>query len=303
MPSIIVSHASPHELLPALRILVGSLSGSEQELRAERCRDAFAAGEYDPDGLFVTRDSTGRVNGTALMQVMPGALGVAWPSRGENAEAVDAVTRAACEWLQEAGVKVCQAFVSNEECDDMAPLERNGFEHVTQLVFLQRDVDLAAGWSNSPRVSAQCYPWAGALTLEHSDMLLATHEATLDCPELNNGRTATEVLAGFCPGNAANCPWWHTINEGGTATGVLLFDKGPQPFVLELSYLGIIPRARGRGLGSTALAFANEIAANAGYQFVSVSVDARNEPALRLYQKHGFVETERREVFLAQWTG
>ena len=302
MPSITVSRAAPHELWPAVRILIGSRIGTARELLAERCRDAFAAGDYDTEGLFVTRDSNGRITGTALMQTLPGALGVAWPPRGENAEAVDAVTRESCKWLRQSGVKVCQAFASDEERRDMAALERNGFACVTELVFLQRDVDLVAGWSDLPRVPARCQPWSGALTVEQSEMLLATHEATLDCPELNAARTAEEILAGFCPGQAANCPWWHTIDEGGMAIGVLLFDKGPYPFVLELSYLGLIPSARGRGLGSAALAFVNEIAGNAGYQFVSVSVDARNEPALKLYHKHGFVETERKEVYLARWT-
>jgi ribosomal protein S18 acetylase RimI-like enzyme len=54
-------------------------------------------------------------------------------------------------------------------------------------------------------------------------------------------------------------------------------------------------------LGATALAFANEIAARYGYRTVSISVDARNEPALRLYRRHRFEETGRQEVFLARW--
>jgi mycothiol synthase len=300
MSSITVFRPAPHELMSALRIFVGSQTGSDQELRAERCRDALAAGDYDPDGLFATRNAAGRVNGAMLVQVMPGALGVAWPPRGENEQIEDALTQSACDWLQKSGVKVCQAFASSEERPDMAPLERNGFDRVTQLVFMRRDVDIVAGWGDSPGVPVRCCPWSGVLTVEQAGVLLATHEATLDCPELNGVRTPKEVLDGFSPGSP-NCPWWHTIDEGAEPIGVLLFDKGPEPSVLELSYLGLIPSVRGRGLGRTALAFANRIAASSGYQFVSVSVDARNEPALRLYRRHGFVETDRREVYLAQW--
>jgi ribosomal protein S18 acetylase RimI-like enzyme len=251
--------------------------------------------------LFVSRDAAGRVTGTALVQVMPGALGIAWPSKGEHPESEDLATRAACDWLRRRGVKICQAFATGEESCGMASLLRNGFQGVTQLVFLQRDVDLAAGWGDSPRAAARCFPLSGRLTPELNAVLLATHEGTLDCPELNTGRTPEEVLAGFSPGRARNCPWWHTVEAGGLPVGALLFDQGPQPFVLELSYLGLVPAARGRNLGNAALAFANQIAANAGYQFVSVSVDARNEPALKLYRRHGFVETEVREVYLAQF--
>lgn len=300
MSSITVSRAAPHELMSALRVLLGSRDDSEQEQRAERCRDALTLGDYDPDGLFVTRNTAGRVSGAILVQAMPGALAVAWPPRGENKQVEDALTQAACNWLQHSGVKVCQTFASQEELPNMAPLERNGFRRVTQLVFMRRDVNLATSWGDVPQASVRCCPWSGVLTVAEVDVLFATHEATLDCPELNGGRTPEEIVHGFAPGNPTNCSWWYSIDESSKPIGVLLFDKGSEPTVLELSYLGLIPSARGRGLGGVALALANRIAANSGYQTVSISVDARNEPALRLYRRHGFVETNRQEVLLAQ---
>src|SRR5580704_13980991 len=104
MSSITVSRPAAHELMAALRVLVGSRSGSDQELRAERCRDFLTVGGYNPEGLFITRNAAGRVNGAAMMQAIPGALGVAWASRGENSEIEDALTRIACGWLRNADV-------------------------------------------------------------------------------------------------------------------------------------------------------------------------------------------------------
>jgi mycothiol synthase len=303
MSSIPVFRPAPHELMSALRVLVGSHAGCDREFQAQRCWDAFAAGDYDPKGLFIARNPDGQVSGAALVQKMSGALGVAWAPRAENSLIEDALMRTARDWLNESGVKVCEAFADSEDCPEMAPLERNGFDRITQLVYLQRDVDIEIGWSNLPPVPSRCCPWSGVLTQEQTEVLLATHEESLDCPELNEGRTEEEVLAGDAPCTPANCSWLHIIDEGGQPIGVLLFDIGPKPTVLELSYLGLIPSARGRGLGRTALAFVNRIAANAGYQSVIVSVDARNEPALRLYRQHGFEETNRREVFLAMLAG
>jgi mycothiol synthase len=34
-------------------------------------------------------------------------------------------------------------------------------------------------------------------------------------------------------------------------------------------------------------------------RLLTVSVDARNEPAMKLYARHGFTEYDRREVWLA----
>src|SRR5947207_2316871 len=113
-----VSLAAAHELLPACRLLFND--------GAERCRELLRT-EPDATGLFVARDSDGKLHAAALVQTIPGALGVAWPPRGDSRDSEDAVTRAACEWLRACGVKVCQAFASASEALDMAPLERSGF--------------------------------------------------------------------------------------------------------------------------------------------------------------------------------
>ena len=299
MSSCVVSHVEPQELMPALRMLVGA--GPQQELRAEQCRTAFEAGDYKSDGLFVTHDYTGSLTGTALVQTMPGALAVAWPPRGESAEIEDALTQTACNWLKHGGVKVCQAFASSEERPAMAPLERNGFSFVTQLVFLERDVVPEDDSVKPPTIRVQCKPWLGLPTREQREVLLATHEEALDCPELNDARTSDEVINGYFRDNPGTYSWWLKIEGSERPVGVMLFEKGSKASDLELSYLGLVPTVRGKGLGGAAITYANRIAGNSGYRAVSVAVDARNEPALRLYRRHGFVETYRQEVFLAVW--
>ncbi len=260
----------------------------------------LTSGNRDPAGLFVARDSAGRVCGAALAQVMPGALGLLWPPSGESPEAEDALVAAACDWLRERGVKVCQAFPSADEMTEMAPLERAGFRHITQLVFLRRDVDRPQP-SDLLSPPARCCPWTREPTPELLRVLLATHDGTLDCPELNGGRTPAELLDGFRQERPTNCAWWHTIDEGGEPVGVLLLDAGSEPLTLDVSYLGVVPAVRGRGIGATVLRFAHSIAAASGYATLSLSVDARNTPALRLYRRHGFVETDCREVWLTHW--
>src|SRR5690349_16226883 len=111
MPPFTVSPAAAHELLPACRLLF-------TEGRAEHSRDRILSDAHT-SGLFVARDASGRLRAAALVQALPGALGVAWPPRGDSVEAIDAATTAACEWLRSRGVKVCQAFAETGEVADM----------------------------------------------------------------------------------------------------------------------------------------------------------------------------------------
>jgi ribosomal protein S18 acetylase RimI-like enzyme len=68
---------------------------------------------------------------------------------------------------------------------------------------------------------------------------------------------------------------------------------------MDLVYLGVVPEARGRGLGYELTCKAMFEAKAAGAQELTLCVDARNTPARRIYDQLGFVEFDRRDVFLA----
>jgi len=290
-----VSVAAPHELMPALRLLFGDRS--DRDRRAERCRDALTSGDHDPAGVFVARDASGRLCGAAMVQAMPGALGVAWPPRGESPEIEDALAATACDWVRAGGVKVCQVFTSGDETADMAPLERAGFRHVTQLVVMRRVVGSAA--RRDPRPPITFVSESPPFRDEFRNALLATHEGTLDCPELNGSRTPEELLAGFAQPGAQYAAFDPAASEA--PIGVVMLTCGEEPGTVELAYLGVVPAARGRGHGGSLLAFVLAEAGRLRAAVLTLSVDARNEPALRLYRRHGFAETDRREVWLADF--
>lgn len=239
--------------------------------RAARGLEMLASGEFDAGGLFVARAES--VYGAVLVQPVGGGLGLAWPPRAESGEIEDALAVAALGWLRERGVRACQAFADADEVPAFAPLLRHGFRHVTQLVHMRRE-------------PAPLPPAEPRLTFTTADRdtfvrtLIATHADTLDCPELNAVRTAADA-----PTFAQEFVAWHA----GEAVGVVALDGA------ELSYLGLTPSARGRGFGDELLRFAIRTAGGV----IHLSVDNRNTPARRLYERHAFAETGRREAFLA----
>lgn len=282
MPPFVVSPAAPHELLPACRLLFS-------DGRAEYSRDRILTDTHTT-GLFVARWG-GKLHAAALVQALPGALGVAWAPRGDSAEAIDAVTDAACAWLRGRGVKVCQAFAAAGEAADVLPLERAGFRYTTQLVFMRGE---------PPRVRSDAEPeqrltfWfrAPPLIKDLEDTLLATHRGSLDCPELNASRTDVELMQGFASATTAE---WYYATRGDERVGLAIVEAGTGG-ALELTYLGVVPAARGRGFGAELLQFL--LASVAHSSALNVSVDARNTPAVALYARHGFAEYDRRAVWL-----
>lgn len=283
-----VGPVAAHELLPACRLLFAD--GAEP--RAEHLR-----ADADTSGVFVAR-AGGRVCAAALAQVMPGALGLAWPSRGERDDAVDTVTAAACAWLRARGVKVCQAFAAASERAAMAPLERAGFRHTTQLVFMRRELPtcgfIVSSRPNTFALVEQVRPFSERFAA----VLLATLDGTGDCPELNAPRSAAELLDGF--GDAERA-LWHLAEHEGDGIGVIVTEVDPTTATAELTYIGVVPGCRGRGYGTDLLYSAMAGVAAHGARELLLSVDARNAPALALYARHGFVEYDRREVWLASW--
>ncbi|MBM3982726.1 MAG: GNAT family N-acetyltransferase [Planctomycetes bacterium] len=289
MSSFEVSRAAGHELLPACRLLFAE--GAEP--RAARLR-----ADADASAVFVARGA-GRVCAAALVQAMPGALGVAWAPRGDSTEAVDAATVAACDWLRARGAKVCQAFAPASERDAMAPLERAGFRHTTQLVFLRRELSAGCFILSRPPRPFTLVQQVRPFSERFAAILVATHDGTGDCPELNAGRSGTELLEGF---GGTERTLWHLAEHDGAGIGVIVTEVDPATAVAELTYIGIVPSYRGRGYGTDLLYLAMAGVATQHGRELTLSVDARNAPALRLYARHGFVECDRREVWLATWS-
>jgi mycothiol synthase len=276
-----ISSAAPHELLPALRLLF------PVEPRLPDLR-------IDTSGLFVVRDASGAIRGAIMGQSMPGALGLAWAPCAELDELADKLVVTVCVWLRRRGVKVCQAFSTTGEMRLMAPLARHSFRKATQLVTLRCAIggevipNSLTFESISPPFTAPCRA-----------MFLSTHEGTLDCPELNFGRAPEELLAEFIEMGLDTT--WHVARRDELPVGVAILTTGVAEREVELAYLGVAPGFRGRGLGRELLEFARSEAARRGASSLAVSVDERNWPALKLYRRNGFYETNQREVWLAHF--
>ena len=281
------------------------------EFRAAMVAEALAeagAGRLDLSGLWAAR-RRGRVIGALLTHPLAGRAAAIWPPEVEPVWGRGAVAagmlRAALADLRARGFRVAQALADPAgPATTAGDLERGGLPRVTTLTFLERPAGLPIPGDPSGRPDPPALRWRrlGPDTADDFRRALdATYDGSLDMPELDGVRSLDDVLAGHRAAGRFDPARWsvgHLDGEPGAAAVLLLSEVVDRP-VWEITYLGLSPAARGRGLGRAALRFADEQARAAGVDRIELAVDARNAPARRLYEAAGFLPFDRRAVHLA----
>jgi len=166
-----------------------------------------------------------------------------------------------------------------------------GFARLAVLAYLRRDVRPLE--NKTPMPSG--IEWIAYGLLRHrlfAETIARTYEGSLDCPGLAGLRTMDETLATHKRTGVFSPRWWHVALREGRPVGVVLLNnlegRG------EIAYLGVVPEARGRGIGRALVERAIQDAAEMGLPLMGLAVDTSNAPAVRLYAAAGFREIRRR---------
>jgi ribosomal protein S18 acetylase RimI-like enzyme len=301
--AFIVGPASADEWQAVAQLLFQHLAPGPRALRAANAQELFRKGEFEPDGILAARDGRGLV-GALVCVPLRGAGALVWPPRAVEGAAArdveDRLTQAALTWLRRRGAKLAQALLADDETWQAAPLERHGFRHITTLLYLHRALhENEAGSEALTRPSRLTYlPYAGDPAL-FQRTLMETYEGSLDCPELNGVRDPAEIIEGHKSQGGGDPRYWWLALDGDRPAGVLLLADVPEWQSLDVSYVGVVPACRRHGVGRSLTAKAVQEAQAAGVAQVTLAVDARNDPARRLYARLGFVQFDRREVYLS----
>jgi len=287
----------------AFALLFQQVEAEQQPLRIANAIQLLERGELNSEGFFVLPEE-GRLSGVLLCLIVPGSTALLWPPQvfqdEHRHQREDILLRHALAWLRGRGVKLAQTLLLPDDLAQGQSLLRHGFSHLSHLLYLRHDLQLAPGSLGvSTRLDFLTFADVDRSLFEH--VLDRTYEDSLDCPEINGVRDIEEVIAGHQAQGGHDPRYWWLARANDRPVGVALTTALPETDDWDLSYLGIAPEARRQGFGREILLHVLVEARAAGVSHVSLCVDGRNEPARRLYQGLGFEVFDRREVFLTIW--
>lgn len=302
-PSARIVVCPPAERPAALRQLHDRLPLQQQPALAQAISGTDPADEASYSGLLVAPSPAspqhGAFDGVVWVQRVIGNTAVIWVA-ADNCEPAPSLLRAGADYVDHEQIPLAQLVAGEHDGYCETALARAGFPRFAALLYLFADLPSARS-ARSPagddRTALQFVPRAGQQPQRLGALLEQTYLGTLDCPGLDGVRPMHDVLAGYRAQGQHTPDDWYFVRERDADVGALLLTMHPEPANAELVYMGVIPSARGRGLGGQIVRFALAAAARRGAERLVLAVDGSNAPALRAYEREGFVTWDRRTVY------
>jgi ribosomal protein S18 acetylase RimI-like enzyme len=211
--------------------------------------------------------------------------------------------------------EIIQSIVAIDSSFDRDALEQVGFQRLATLLQMRRDINVDER-SVDESLSTD-HDWKQLSLADRNAIeawLNSTYDGTFDCPELTGIRTTSKVFDGYwlqatgtsakrsCNELALVPQWWMLVDEATESShannvrcGVMLSPIDAD--VWELSYLGVAKEHRNQGLGKAALQHSIQVLASLKIAQVVTHVDVRNQPAINMYSKSGFIENSFWDVY------
>lgn len=295
----ITAAATPELQHAALSVLYSRLPASERDDQLAETLAAAARQDFSLDDLLIA-EASGRIVGAILAVRRAGGAAFLWPPVVQDgplaAETARELLAAVGRRADERGVVFMQCLLDPSDVAGRETLERGAIPYVTDLILLSRSLRGELPRPSVADLSVETY--SAAENARFAELVASTYQGTLDCPVLASRRTGEESLESHRATGTFHDEAWRIYRRGAADEGILLLSEHADRNVWEVSYLGVIPGARGCGLGKAILCDGLALAAASGSSAIEIAVDAGNLPALRLYRALGFAEQRRYAVHL-----
>lgn len=278
----------PAELHGAAAMLLGATGRPASAAQVVEFIQSTAQRRVDLNAMWVA-ESGGRLVWAALPVVSPGKtlllLASAQITDGALPAAVQLIGEL-CDYFGQHDVHLAQVLIEPQQALAQRFFAGLDFVEIAELIYLQGYIPRAAKSPQLPEpMRFLAYsPQAHGL---FADAILQSYRDSLDCPALSGLRDIEDIIAGHRSTGDHDPAMWQLLMERDNPLGVLLLSRIPHTDAVELVYLGLRPEARGNGLGTLLMQQAMHLILADHRRSLSLAVDSRNEPALKLYYRHG----------------
>ncbi|MGN6366779.1 MAG: GNAT family N-acetyltransferase [Phycisphaerae bacterium] len=248
------------------------------------------AGEEVIEGMCLWVPSPGR---TAML------FGPGLSEHPEAAKGTEAAIGAVLADAREAGVVLVQSMMEPADAAGKTVFAAAGLSQLATLTYMERKPPVHAPAYTVP-ADVRILPYSAETHALFGEAIVRSYEQTLDCPALSGMREVEDIIAGHKGAGGHFDPqlWGLVVNGEGKALGCLLLGEIAARNCLETVYLGLVPEARGRGLGRVLMQRVLSIASRRGYEVTTLAVDAANAPAVGLYRRCGYVSVAQRVAMI-----
>jgi mycothiol synthase len=257
------------------------------------------------DGLFEARRN-GRLVGAMFSQASPGRTATVWLPRLADGESESTAARlydATWEFLARQQVVLAQILLPTVSAVEAGRLRQGEFRRLASLLYL---VSLEGEFpTEPPDTQLEFEPYSATNSGQWGRVYAATCQGTLDCANLADPREPDDVLAAYRAAGAFNPHLWLLVRHRQRVCGCVILADHPRHETTELLYLGLVPAARGRGLGRQLARQSQWLARRLGRRRLVLAVDAANVPAVQTYAAVDFQTWQCRQLYVRafHWHG
>ncbi len=308
---------NPREQRQALSLMISENEPEAKERELEKIFASVRKGQLDLTHLLIA--TTGRnILAAQLMIAQQDKTAILWPAAIDPAFPGEAPNNPhLLESIQETLLKKTILLAQKEACvqiqttvehDDTtrsAFYERNGLPAIGELLYMQRPASRCPPTDNPCESRTDLEQTEDALKLVPvtegisdeflGELLQGTYIESADFPELQHNHDAYRSLLTHRLQGEYHPKHWFVIKQNETAAGVLFFSWHPDIEQWELTYLGILPEFRGKGIAGKAIGKSFQDSSRNNNP-VFLGVDSRNHYAIKVYESHGFVLLSRQRV-------
>jgi ribosomal protein S18 acetylase RimI-like enzyme len=288
-PQAIARPVRTAEVVPALRMILGADGQLADESQARELMKFTAQRGINLADIWIS-EIGGRLAWAVLPVVSPGRtvlyFGTARSLVGADLEPMEIGLEAVCRHHAQRDIQLAQALLDPADGATIDIYQRNGFQRMADLIYMQRSIRRA---SQPPPLPAEfgLVNYSPQTHAGFAAAVAASYQDSLDCPALNGLRDIEDTLAGHKSAGPFDPRDWFLLTRGESPVAVLLLSRTHIGDGMELVYLGLSPQVRGLGLGNYLMQVAESRVKHHKLDKLTLAVDAINAPAIKLYHRHG----------------